>query len=87
MALRVSAPQAFDGQVHPPEQKFPVLRQTPLERKGVGLVRPVVDGRNIQQGQEAPALAQSLRKSKTLELPSSDPGWRAPSLNVRWAKC
>ena len=63
MALRVSAPQALDGQVHPPEQKFPVLRQTPLERKGVGLVRPVVDGRNIQQGQEAPAVCTGCLKA------------------------
>ena len=79
MALRVIAPQALDGQVHPTQQKFPVLRQTPLERKGIGLVRPVVDGRNIQQGQEAPALAQGLRRTKTLELPGPDPA-RQPGL-------
>ena len=73
MALLVPLPQALDGLIHPTQQKLPVLRQTPLERKGIGLVRPVVDGRNIQQGQEAPALAQGLRRSKTFELPSPNP--------------
>ena len=73
MTLRVPAPQALDGLLHPTYQKLPVVRQVSLERKGVGLVRPIVDGRDIQQGQETLPFIQSLRRTKTPELPGPDP--------------
>ena len=82
MALLVPLPQALDGLIHPTQQKLPVLRQASLERKGVGLVRPIVDGRDLQQGQETPATAEiRLNGTRTPDLTIAQKGGRrfAPS--------
>ena len=66
MALLVPLPQALDGLIHPTQQKLPVLWQASFERKGVGLVRPIVDGRDLQQGQETLPFIQSSLDRKSV---------------------